>query len=305
MLKLPENTLTRFSLVIATLSLAACGGGGSGSTTVVSESNPGGDTPVDTSSGSDDFSGTEVQDYFVGDTAILKAGVFSAMVTYVNDNPPPVDGVMLLSPTGNYTFIMDTDWNTSFKANIVQGTLTSDGISDSGFYDIEGPVVEYELFDEWFRTPETSDKKATIVGVVPSDDNDSAFLDTGTRVEEIAINRDPVSDLSLSFAQIQGIYESTAGPDPQIIIDGDGGINGVDRGCIIEGQITIPVAAVNVYELSYKASGCTNLDEATGEERDGDYLGIGTFTPASSEGEGSIEFAASNGKIAFYFAGTR
>ncbi|MDK8464425.1 hypothetical protein [Marinobacter sp. SS13-12] len=297
MLKLPGNTLTRFSLVFVTLSLAACGGGGSSSTTVISQENTGGGTPEDTSSGSDDFVGKEVQDHFVGADAILKAGVYSVVVTYTDEREPLV-GPMLLSATGNFTF--------PFGDRVTSGTLIYDGLSDSEGSYIEGPVVEYELFDEWVRTPESADKKATIVGVVPPDQNVSALLDTGALVEEIKITRDnSASNQSLRFDQIAGTHEASAGSDPQIMIDVDGGINGVDRGCILEGQVTIPVAEVNIYELSYEASGCTDLPEATGEERDGDYLGIGTFTPAGSEGEGSIEFAASNGKIAFYFAGTR
>lgn len=292
MYKLSGNALSGFSLLFIALSLAACGGGGGSSSTIdVVDGSSGGDTPGDTSSGSDDFEGKEVQDYFVGDTAILKAGVFLVEVTYTDDREPLV-GPMFLSATGNFTFPFGSD-------SVTSGTLTLED-SDSVGSDLVGPVVEYELFDTWFRST------GTIVGFVSSDQNETALLGTGGLVEQIEIVRDnAASDGNLSFAEIAGTYETTAGSDPQIMIDVDGGINGVDRGCILKGQITIPVAEINIYELSYVASGCSDLAEATGSQRDGEYLGIGTFTPAAdSAGDGSIKFAASNGKIAFYFAGT-
>lgn len=293
MFKLPGNTFSRFSLLFATLSLAACGGGGSSGTTVVNTGSSGDTAPEDTSSGNDDFVGKGVKDYFVGDDATLEAGVFLGQVNYTNDNPP-VDGFMLLSPTGNFTFILDTDSVTSLETNTISGTLT---LEDA---EIEGSAVEYELFEKWYRS------SGSIKGTVNS--IESALLFTGGIVENAEINRvgeasDP-GDQNLSFSLIAGIYE-TNGSDPQIMIDVDGGINGVDRGCILEGQITIPVAEINIYELSYEASGCSDLAEAPGEKRDGDYLGVGTFTPANGEGEGGIEFSASNGKMAFYFAGER
>ncbi len=282
MFKPTANVLTRFSLFFAMLALAACGGSGSSTTTTVT---PVG-TPEDTSSGSDDFAGTEVQDYFVGDNAILKAGVFTAEVTY-KDERASIVGPMFLSATGNFTFPFGADFITS-------GTLTLD-VSDSVGSDISGPVVEYELINTWNRGA------GTIEGFVPSDSNESAILGTGGLVKQIDITRDnTASDARLSFAQIAGIYETTAGSDPQITIDVDGGINGVDRGCILKGQITLPPADINIYELSYEASGCTDLDEATSSERNGTYLGLGTFNSTDE----SIKFAASNGKIAFYFDGT-
>jgi len=212
MLKLPENTLTRFSLVIATLSLAACGGGGSSSTTVVSQENTGGGTPEDTSSGSDDFSGTEVQGYFVGENATLKAGVFLGQVSYTNDTPP-VDGFMLLSPTGNFTFVLDTESVTSLDVNIVSGTLTLDGL------DIEGSLVEYELFKgSWNR----STGSLKVPSSVTPGASTSALLYTGGIVDKVEITRnDDASDQSLDFAEIAGgtgIYRST-GSDSQITID--------------------------------------------------------------------------------------
>ena len=284
MLKLPENTLTRFTLLFATLSLAACGGSSSSSTTITSL-NP----PEDTSSGNDDFQGTEVQDYLVGVNPILKAGVYTAVVSYT-DGRDDLVGPMLLSATGNFTFPFGADFITS-------GTLNLEGSDEQGA-DIGGPVVEYELFDTWSRTT------GTIVGIVEPDLNESAVLDTGAQVDGINITRNnDASDENLSFdQQIAGRYETT-GSDAQIDIDVEGRIDGFDRGCILEGQITIPVPEINIYELSYEASGCTNLAEATAEERNGDYLGVGTFIPAA--GDEGIKFAASNGKIAFFFSGTK
>ncbi|MDL0429542.1 hypothetical protein QPM17_00250 [Marinobacter sp. TBZ242] len=290
MFKLPRNTLSRFPLLFATLALAACGGGGSSGTTVVNTGSSVDETPEDTSSGSDDFVGEGVKEFFVGEDATLKAGAFLGRVNYTDDTPS-VDGFMLLSATGNFTFILDTDSDPSRDASIVLGTLTLDGP------EIEGAAIEYDLFEKWYRFT------GSIAGSVVS--NESAILYTGGIVDNTEINRDAgVSDQSLSFNQIAGIYEAN-GSDPQITVDVDGGINGVDRGCIIKGQITIPVAEINVYELSYESSGCSDLAKSTGEERDGDYLGVGTFTSPDLEGEGKIEFAASNGEIAFHFAGTR
>lgn len=305
MFKLPENTLTRFSLLFATLSLAACGGGGSSSTSVVSQENTGGETPEDTSSGSDDFAGTQVQDYFVGENATLKAGVFLGQVSYTNDTPP-VDGFMLLSPTGNFTFVLDTESVTSLDVNIISGTLTLDGL------DIEGSLVEYELFKgSWNR----STGSLKVPSSVTPGESPSALLYTGGIVDKVEITRnDDASDQSLDFAEIAdgtGIYRST-GSDSQITIDTAGGITGFDRGCELKGQITIPTdevnipdADINIFELSYEASGCDDLAEAPSSQRNGEYLGVGTFTPTNSEGEERIEFAASNGKIAFYFAGAK
>ncbi|MEX1228393.1 MAG: hypothetical protein WD623_02440 [Marinobacter sp.] len=261
----------------AALLLSACGGGSSSSTTVRDETPP----PEDTSSGRDDFSGQGVKDYFVGPDATPEAGVFLGEVTYTNETPA-VEGMMFLSPTGNFSFILGAD-------SITSGTLTFDGTN------VVGTAVEYELFDKWFRSPGALTSTAV--------SNESATFDPSGIVDEFTITRDSVaSDQTLTFDQIQGLYKTTAGAEPQITVDVDGGINGVDRGCILKGQITIPVPAINVYELNYEASGCNAVGEVTGSQRDGEYLGVGTFNPADA---GGIEFGASNGKIASFFTGTR
>lgn len=292
MFKPTANVLSRFSLFFAILFLAACGGS-SNSTTTVTPVGPVGDTPEDTSSGTDDFSGNEVKDYFVGEGATLKAGVFLGELTYKNEDTPSVEGLMLLSATGNYTFILDTDSN-FLNADVVSGTLTLDGNA------IEGSAFEYKLSDKWERTT------GRIPGRVSS--KELASLEPGGLVENAEIVRDPeASDQSLSFSQIAGGTGLYSGSDSQITIDTEGRITGSDRGCMLEGQITIPVADINIFELSYEAKICDDLpSEGTSAERKGEYLGVGTFTPAVSEGEKNIvEFAASNGKVAFYFAGTR
>lgn len=290
MFKFPANKVSGFVLIIAALSLAACGGGGGGST-VVRDGGSGNDTPEDTSSGNDDFSGGDPQEYFREPNAILKAGVFTAEVVYT-DGRENLVGPMILSATGNFTFPFGADFVTS-------GTLSLEG-SDSEGSDFGGPVVEYELMDnEWRRST------GVIAGFVPSSgSNESAMLDTGALVDVINITRQSDANVQdLSFEQIAGRYETT-GPDPQINIDVEGRIDGFDRGCVLEGNITIPAPEIDVFELSYTASSCTDLAEATGEERTGEYRGVGTFTPATSESGANITFASSNGKIAFYFAGT-
>lgn len=282
--------------VCAALLLSACGGSSS-STTTLRSGPSGGDSPAGTPSGNDDFSGTGVQDYFTGPDATLKAGAFLGALSYRDGNPPPVDGFMLLSATGNFAFVLDTP-STELNANIVVGTLALDGLN------IEGKVVEYELLDAWFRSTGSLVEPSQVIS------NETALLYPGGRVVEVEMTRDtPASDQSLGLSEQiasgTGRYQAN-GSGAQVTIDTGGVITGVDRGCILQGQITIPVAQINIFELSYQAAGCSDLaGEATGSQRDGQYRGVGTFTAAAAGEGGDIEFAASNGKIALAFAGTR
>lgn len=280
--------------VCAALLLSACGGSSSSSTTVKGETPP----PEDTSSGRDDFSGQGVNPDFAGENATLKAGVFLTKVTYSessNIEPKNANGRGILSPTGNFTFVTFNDVN-----SITSGTISLGGTNSDEEPVINGSVVEYELFETWDR------EEGSIVGVVPVGSNEKAFLDTGNSVDVIEIDRvNESSDLSIDLDTISGIYETVAGSDPQITIDMGGGLSGVDSGCILEnGKITIPVSEINVFELSYEASGCNAQGEVTAAERNGEYLGIGTFLEAGAD-PSSIEFFASNGKVSFSFDGMK
>ena len=291
-----ENKKGLLSVVCAALLLSACGGSSSSSTTVVRNETP----PEDTSSGHDDFSGTDVQPYLVGEDATLEAGLFLAEITYketdADGNRITDDALMTLSATGNFTLVFDPD-------TITVGTLT-----------LEGDVIEASVTDYLFAEGEWQEsERATISGfVAPPESPEDARLEPGGRIENVLLTRDPgLSDQDpgqeLDFEKISGTYSMSQPGSPSITINGAGEITGTVSECILNGQVEIPESGLNIYELSYTASNCDTLGQVSSSQRNGKYLGVGLFYPDSTTGTGTseIDFAASNGKITFFFAGTR
>jgi len=287
-----EIKMGLLSVVCAALLLSACGGSSSSSTTVVRNETP---PPEDTSSGHDDFSGTDVQPYLVGDDATLEAGLFLAEITYketdADGDPITDDALMELSATGNFTLVFDPD-------TITVGTLTLEGD------DISASVTDYLFAEgEWQES-----ERGTILGRVVSPEE--ARLEPGGRIENVLLTRDPgLSDQDpgqeLDLEEISGTYSMSQPGSPSITINGAGEITGTVSECILNGQVEIPEPSLNIYELSYTASNCDTLGQVSASQRNGKYLGVGLFDPDSTTGTGDIDFAASNGKITFFFAGTR
>lgn len=84
----------------------------------------------------------------------------------------------------------------------------------------------------------------------------------------------------------------------------DGGVIGSDqRGCNFLGQVVIPDKTINVFELTYDASNCLAApgEEATADDRNGEYTGLGTYDSSGNE----VIFYSRNGTVAMFFKGVK
>jgi len=81
-----------------------------------------------------------------------------------------------------------------------------------------------------------------------------------------------------------------------ITVSSDGFVTGSDEtGCAFNGNIVIPETKYNVFEVSFDASNCSNV------EHNGRFFGLGAYDPDLLE----LEFAGSSDKVTAVFVGTK
>lgn len=281
MFKPSGNALPRMSLLIATFSLAACGGGGSSS---------------------DDGNNSEPGTTPEPETTAVDPGVFETTVTYAaggGDN-----AFTLLSPSGKYATIItskqspDGTFGTLTFAD--DGTVSGTGNNvfldgetwDSEDGSLEGNVVSSQEFIATFTAPDSS-SEITLV-------RDTEFSDLGVTMEDLS------GSYSMDRRTEDGEGGYSSGVLTNVTIDSGGTVTGSDtvvgsdpdKACVINGSVTIPDATYNSFEGTLNLDNCSDIDGgATGLQRDGDYQIVGAYEPATND----IVFAGTNGTVVALF----
>lgn len=274
MYKLSGNALSGFSLLFIALSLAACGGG--------SSSSDGGSGS--SSSGSDPIT---------GGTAV-KPGIFVTTVT-PGSGAPDQEALTLLSSSGKYVI---------FTTNTPTGTIgTLTFRNDDTFSDDDGTYV---FFDETWQSFDGSLEGSAISSeeFTATFTADTAEPDVGSDITGIRFNE--LSDLPVT---IQDLYATYSLPDSAMTVtiepDGpDGKVTGsTNDGCVINGDISIPDPAYNIFEGNLLFENCPDAGVVSSNQRNGDYPIIG-YLLLLSEGGKRLVFAGTNGEVMSLFNGT-
>lgn len=270
-----ENKMKKLPFLGVCLSLTAllvgCGGGGSSS----SSSNDGPATGGSTT------------------PATAASGLYLGTITQTNSagEERTGDSTLLLTPAtaaGNARFIEQAP-NTYAKGTFefadsskVTGTLKE--------FQLGRPLAEGIL--------DGSSTRTSIKG--------ESFATDGSKLNSFQFDRVPqLSDLGSSIGSIDGDWtdtRNTSAPAIAIVIDGNGGISGGDGTCNFTGTVKVPNPAINLYQIDYAASGCG--DDAdypksgfSGDEKQGNYVGLAYRAPASGNDPERLVFLADNDKI--------
>ncbi len=262
------------TVLCASVLLSACGGGGgSGSS---------GSSASSASSG--------------GDATTLKAGLYVADVKYVN-GAPSQKAVTYLSPTGTFAIIFGGGAGLSF------GTLAFDSSNISGTSIDYRQLVSDQPNSEGF-VEDRSVFEGAISGTISSLESGSfSTVDPAGKVNtNVTLKRqNSLSDLGISLKRVAGTY--VKGESEVALTFGEDGSSFAQyytqtTGCQLggPGTLSVPVASINVFDISYTMSNCTN------ESRNGEYSGIGFFGPTADQ-RMQVVFAAHNGNVAMKFEG--
>ncbi|WP_152206626.1 hypothetical protein [Marinobacter changyiensis] len=276
MFKKPGIVLTRFSLIFAMLSLAACGGGGGGG------SSDNGSDPVP-DGGSDP----------VIVESVLKPGVFSSTITY--DSGDTEEAFALISPSGEYSIFSSESQTGTFGTLTFRSDDTFSGNGTSVFLNgtwqsidgsVEGGVVDPEVFTATFAAATAEPEFGLDV--------------TGTRENEVSDLRVTMEDISGTYSMMTGQLTTTVTINPSA--DG-GAVTGSDgTGCSINGTIVIPDPAYNIFEGVLSLTNCPALNGVSPDQRNGDYPVVG-FLQTLEAGDKLLAFAGTNGEVRSVFIG--
>lgn len=274
MFKLSGNALPRISLLLATFSLAACGGGGS--------SDGGSDPAPDGGSGS----GTEA-------TAV-EPGIFETTVTPGSGAPDQVART-LLSSSGEYAIF----------TNALSGTFGTLTFHSDDTFSGNGKNV---FFDETWQSNDGSLEGSSISSeeITATFTADSSEPDNYSDI--IGIRANGLSDLKVTM---QDLYETFSLYDEDgetvtasVTINTSGTVNGSTAdGCAISGDISIPDPAYNLFEGDLLFENCNDVDGVSSDQRDGNYRIIGYLLPRG-DGIKRLVFAGTNGEVMSLFSGT-
>ena len=64
--------------------------------------------------------------------------------------------------------------------------------------------------------------------------------------------------------------------------------------------MSVPDERFNVYEVSFNATGCGDLQDASGDLRNGSYTGLGAYNQETER----LDLAADNGEVPRVFSGS-
>lgn len=218
----------------------------------------------------------------------LKAGYFTATAAGSSGQ----SSQMILTPTGECVVI-----GGSFEELI----FCSLDVDDDA---ISGTLTGYRLVNDQWEVSE-----AVVSGTVTNPETANLTIKIFGQTGVLEIERDnSVSDRGINLDLISGTYlfEKSQNPsgnfDVSYTVDANGELTGSDgTGCAFNGEVTIPDAKLSIVEVEYTAANCGDDDKFTGEERNGDYSGLGAYE--ASSGDGAILIVGNNGKIASIFAG--
>lgn len=268
MLKVANKASTGLLIVFSALTLSACSGG----------SSSGGTAPA---------------------AVKFKPGIFRSIIANESEGTGQ-KAFTLLSSSGKYSI-------TSGKAR-TSGTLTfpsSDTLSDDNgtyvFFDekwvsLGGSLKGKSINSEEFAVTFTSDTAEPNVN----------FKIRNTRDNEL-------SDIGVTLQELSETYSLDKGQDKDkddfvVTISADGSKEALVTGstldgCAINGSVTVPNSAFNIFEGSLTFSGCPGIDDASSEQRDGKYEVIGYLQPLE-KGLKRLVFSSDNGDVTSIFSGT-
>jgi len=260
------------TMLFAGFILSACGGGGGG--------------------GSDDSSSSSSSS--AGD-GTLKAGLFDATIEYVGSDRTE-SATTYISSTGKFAVIYGGNTGVSI------GKLSFDGTAISGnSYDYR------EIGPEGFI--EDKGDEGTISGTINS--RESATFTTsdaeGDVNTKVTLQRqNTLSDRDISLADAAGTYEK-GNSEVVLTVGSDGTVESSyytdTTGCYLTGaqanSLSVPDASINVFDISYTMSNCTEVEGES--SRNGDYTGLGFFGDQQKQ----IVFTAHNEAVAMKFQGTK
>ncbi|MCM0613812.1 hypothetical protein KFJ24_15100 [Marinobacter sediminum] len=244
--------------ICASLILSACGGGGDSSSSVSSVSS--------------------------GENATtLEAGLYEVQVTYVDGRTS--DAFAYLSSTSKFAMVFGQQELSlgmlEFDNSNISGT-SNDYYQpdDQGFYSVRG---QEGAISGTINSPGSATFSASAAGKVNS---------------EVRLKRaNSLSDLAISLVQASGSYEK--GESEVVLTVGEDGSLDAQyptTNCVLGGTL-VPDASVNVFDITYRMSNCTN------EKYNGEYSGLGFFGPTT--GGQIVMFTAHNEEVAMQFEGTR
>lgn len=265
-----RNGATATSVFIASFLLAACGGGGSGGSAA--------EVGAETTDVADESQNEPLKR--------LEGGSFLTEVEYNQGGSD--EGITFLSPNGDFVTAFghgDISFGAlEFQDGEISGSATDFSVQGDSWQKTEGQIA---------GTVEASDK-ATLEGTAPG-------FTSSISLER----RNEFSSQGLTKGDLSGTYTMTDGEGgvlAQVTVDSAGLVTGTDNpGCVLNGELRVPDSSINLFEMEYTASSCSDGESAGAEDRDGDFFALGTYDPA----EGKIEFAANNQVVATLFIGMR
>lgn len=274
MFMLPGNVLPRFSLIFATLLLAACGGGGGGG-----GSSDGGGDPAPGGGGDP-----------VTVAPSVNPGLFSSTITYASGALE--DAFTLISSSGEYAIFSTDSQAGTFGTLTFRSDDTFSGNGTNVFLDgtwqsidgsLEGSAINSEEFSATFAA-------------------DTAGPEFGLDI--VGFRENAVSDLRVTMQDLNGTYSMLAGGTTTVTISADGTVTGSDSTtCVINGAISIPDPAYNIFEGTLSFADCGNVDGgASSAQRNGDYPIVG-FLQSVQTGDKQLVFAGTNGEVRSVFIG--
>lgn len=210
----------------------------------------------------------------------LTPGAYATDIAFSDGSS--VSAATLLSPTGEFVVLVDLD-------DITVGTLefgSGGSISGSGTdYVFDGST--WQTQSGTISGEAVSASKATITATAPGYESTST-LERDAQYSDLGVT---LSDLSGTYMMDEpGVFTTT------VTIADDGTITGSDEtGCAFNGNVVIPDAQYNVYEVTYSAANCAD------SQRNGDYSGLGAYDPSLAE----IQFAGAGSQVASFFIGTK
>lgn len=266
------------TMLCAGLILTACGGGGGSGSSA---------SPVSSS----------------GDATTLKAGLYDADVKYTNGAPTQ-------EPTAYFSMPAESKKGT-FAIVFRGGAGLSFGALEFDSGSISGTSTDYRQLDAEPNPEGFLESKGSEVGTISGTINSQESATFSTANAEGEVNTQvtldwikQVSVLGVNLESAAGNY-TTDDSKVTLTLGGDGSLYAEyytpTTGCILggPGTLSIPVASINVFNISYTMSNCTN------ESRNGEYSGVGFFVPPTTEQQMKLVFAAHNGKVAMQFEGAR
>lgn len=271
MFKNTPNPGLAATMLCASLILSACSGGGSSSSS--------------SSSGRD--------------ATTLKAGLYEAKINYVNGARPQT-AATYLSPTGKFAIAFGGN------AGLSLGKLAFESTKISGTSNDYRQLAPNQPDPNGF-VEDKGVEEGTINGTINSQESATfSTADAAGRVDtNVTLQRqNSLSDLGISLKRAAGTYVSSVTGESKVAltVGEDGSLFAQypqTTGCQLVGieTLSVPDASINVFDITYTMSNCTN------DDRNGEYSGVGFFGPTPDQ-RMRVAFAAHNGKVAMQFKGT-